>query len=308
MIKAEAHKLGFAFCGIARAAFLEEEAPLLERWLKQGMNGEMAYMENHFEARLDPRKLVPGAKSMIVLMLNYFPEKTQTDATYKVSKYAYGRDYHKVMKQKMKALMAFIHENIGAAEGRAFTDSAPVMDKAWAKRSGLGWQGKNANIISKQAGSFHFIGELILDLELEYDSPTTDHCGKCTRCIDACPTQAIVAPYVVDGSRCISYLTIELKNSLPANAPSWNEWVFGCDVCQDVCPWNRFSKPTQEKDFAPRRFIDQWTAAEWEELTEEVFPDIFAGSPINRAGYGGIARSLLQLKKAPAQSNTGDID
>ncbi|MDX1315836.1 MAG: tRNA epoxyqueuosine(34) reductase QueG, partial [Eudoraea sp.] len=247
LIKAEAKRLGFLSCGISKADFLEEEAPRLERWLKKNMHGEMHYMENHFDKRLDPRLLVEDAKSVISVLLNYYPEKTQDEGTYKISRYAYGQDYHHVIKARLRQLMEFIEENIGEVSGRAFVDSAPVLDKAWAAKSGLGWIGKNSNLLTQQVGSYYFIGELIVDLELDYDNPTTDHCGSCTACLDACPTQAIVEPYVVDGSKCISYFTIELKNEIPNDVKGkFDDWIFGCDICQEVCPWNRFSKPHQE--------------------------------------------------------------
>ncbi len=253
LIKTEAQRLGFLSCGISKAGFLEEEAPRLEKWLNQNMHGEMQYMENHFDKRLDPTKLVPGAKSVMSLLLNYYPKETQREDTYKISKYAYGTDYHFVIKDKLKQLLHFIEVEIGEVEGRAFVDSAPVLDKAWAAKSGLGWMGKHSNLLTRQVGSFYFIAELILDLDLEYDSPVTDHCGTCTACIDACPTQAIVEPYVVDGSKCISYFTIELKNEIPNDVKGqFEDWVFGCDVCQDVCPWNRFSKQHNEPLFDPK--------------------------------------------------------
>ena len=242
LIKAEAKRLGFLSCGMSKAGFLEDEAPRLDQWLLQGYHGSMAYMENHYDKRLDPRKLVPGAQSVVSLLYNYFPEQTQGEGSFKISKYAYGEDYHFVVRDKLKELMANIHAEIGAVEGRVFVDSAPVLEKAWAVKSGLGWLGKNTNLISKQVGSFFFLAELIIDLDLPQDGPVTDHCGQCTACIDACPTQAIIAPYVVDGSKCISHLTIELKSEIPNHfAGQMGDWIFGCDVCQDVCPWNRFS-------------------------------------------------------------------
>ena len=243
LIKSEAKRLGFLSCGISKAGFLEDEAPRLEKWLTNNMHGEMRYMENHFDKRLDPTKLVEDSKSVISLLLNYYPNETQTENTFKVSKYAYCTDYHLVIKDKLKHLLQFIQEDIGDVHGRAFVDSAPVLDKAWAAKSGLGWIGKHSNLLTQQVGSFYFIAELIIDLELDYDTPTTDHCGTCTKCIDACPTQAITEPYVVDGSKCISYFTIELKEKIPTEMKGkFDDWVFGCDVCQDVCPWNRFSK------------------------------------------------------------------
>jgi epoxyqueuosine reductase len=245
LIKTEAKRLGFMDCRISKAGFLEEEAPRLEEWLANGSHGKMSYMENHFDKRLDPTKLVEGAKAVISLSLNYYSTETRSDIDApKISMYAYGRDYHKVIKAKLKALINYIHEEIGEVGGRAFVDSAPVMDKAWAVKSGIGWMGKHSNVLSKKTGSFYFISELILDLELSADSPVTDHCGKCTACIDACPTGAIIKPYVVDGSKCISYFTIELKDEIFPKEyhGKFDDWVFGCDICQEVCPWNRFSK------------------------------------------------------------------
>lgn len=288
------------FCGISKAAFLEEEAPRLEAWLKRGMHGEMRYMENHFDKRLDPRRLVDGAKSVISLALNYFTDEEQVDVSGpKISKYAYGEDYHFVIKNKLKRLMAAIAENIGEVNGRVFVDSAPVLDKAWAKKAGLGWIGKNTNLISKKAGSFFFLAELIVDLELEYDvKPAADHCGNCTSCIDACPTQAIVAPYVVDGSRCISYLTIELKNEIP---PEFNgkmdNWMFGCDVCQDVCPWNKFSVMHNEPAFNPHPDLLQLSTRDWEEITEEIFQKVFQKSAVKRTKLAGLKRNINFLKE-----------
>lgn len=297
LIKAEAKRLGFLSCGISKAGFLEEEAPRLEQWLQQGMHGEMAYMENHFDKRLDPTKLVEGAKSVISLLLNYFPEETQLDGTYKISKYAWGRDYHHVIKAKLKSLQEFISENIGEVHGRAFVDSAPVLDKAWAVRSGLGWMGKHSNVLSRQVGSFYFIAELITDLELEYDHPVTDHCGSCTACLDACPTGAIVQPYVVDGSKCISYFTIELKNEIPASVKGqFDDWIFGCDICQDVCPWNRFSKPHREPLFEAQPELLSMTKGDWEEITEEVFKKVFQKSAVKRAKFKGLKRNIAFVK------------
>ena len=303
IIKAGAERLGFSFCGISKAEFLEEEAPLLEKWLSNSMNGEMKYMENHFDKRLDPRLLVDGAKSVISLLLNYYPaEKQETTSIYKVSKYAYGRDYHKVIKKKLKQLHEIILEEIGEVNGRAFVDSAPVLDKAWAKKSGLGWIGKNANLISKQHGSFYFIAELIVDLELEYDSPVKDHCGNCTLCIDSCPTDAIISPQIVDGSKCISYFTIELKDKIPAPyKDKLDDWIFGCDVCQDVCPWNRFASPNTEKDFQPLPGLLDLKPKEWEEITEEIFNSMFEGSAIKRTGFNGLKRNINANKNRTTQ-------
>lgn len=307
LIKSEAVRLGFSFCGISKAVFLEAEAPRLEQWLEQGMQGKMKYMENHFDMRLDPRKLVPGAKSVVSLLLNYYPSTgntAKTDKTddhendrYKISKYAYGKDYHQVIKSKLKELYHFIHENIGEVEGRVFVDSAPVMDKAWAKKSGLGWMGKNTNIINPKQGSFFFIAELIIDLELDYDGPMKDYCGTCTRCIDACPTDALISPYKIDASKCISYLTIELRENIPAEYHNkLGNWIFGCDVCQDVCPWNRFSKPNQEPDFNPVNNLFEMSKNDWEEITEDVFERVFKNSPMTRAGFEGMKRNIRSNK------------
>lgn len=290
-------RLGFLSCGISKAGFLEEEAPRLEKWLNQNMHGEMQYMENHFDKRLDPTKLVPGAKSVVSLLLNYYPKETQREDTYKISKYAYGTDYHFVIKDKLKQLLHFIEVEIGEVEGRAFVDSAPVLDKAWAAKSGLGWMGKHSNLLTRQVGSFYFIAELILDLELEYDSPITDHCGTCTACIDACPTQAIVEPYVVDGSKCISYFTIELKNEIPNDVKGrFDDWVFGCDVCQDVCPWNRFSKQHNEPLFNPKPELLSMTKKDWEEITRDVFQKVFQKSAVKRTKFEGLQRNVTFLK------------
>ena len=299
MIKNEAKRLGFLSCGISKADFLEEEAPRLEQWLNKNMHGEMQYMENHFDKRLDPTKLVEDSKSVVSLLLNYFPSNEPQDKTApKISKYAYGDDYHFVIKEKLKRLLEFIYEEIGEVSGRAFVDSAPVLDKAWAAKSGLGWVGKNSNLITKDAGSFYFIAELIIDLPLNYDNPTTDHCGTCTACIDACPTKAIVDPYVVDGSKCISYFTIELKNELPSNMKgSFDNWMFGCDICQDVCPWNRFSKAHSEPLFNPNEKLLSMSKSEWEEITEELFQEIFKKSAVKRTKFSGLTRNINFLKK-----------
>ena len=293
-IKQEALRLGFMHCGVSKADFLEEEAPRLEQWLAQNYQGKMSYMERWFDKRLDPRLLVPGAKSVVSLLLNYFPETQQTDRDApKISKYAYGRDYHYVIKEKLKALSQFIRDEIGDVNGRAFVDSAPVLDRAWAKKSGLGWIGKNSNLIHPKAGSFFFIAELIIDLELESDAPMKDYCGTCTRCIDACPTSAIVAPQVVDGSKCISYFTIELKDNLPTDVKGrFDNWMFGCDVCQDVCPWNRFSQPHNNDALKANDQLLGMTTKDWEELTDEVFMKVFHESPLQRTGFDGIKRNL----------------
>lgn len=297
-IKAKAKELGFSGCGVSKAEFLEEEAPRLEQWLNNGHHGTMAWMEGHFDKRLDPTLLVPGAKSVISFTLNYFPEATQVEGAPKISKYAYGEDYHFVIKDKLKALVEYIQEEIGEVEGRAFVDSAPVLDRAWAAKSGLGWIGKHSLLLTKKEGSFFFIGELILDLELEPDGPTTDHCGSCTACIDACPTEAIIAPYVVDSNKCISYLTIELRDQIPTEFNGQlDDWAFGCDVCQDVCPWNRFSKPTREPRFSPREGLLDKSRSEWMELTQEVFSSLFSKSAVKRTKYSGLMRNLEFLQK-----------
>lgn len=301
LIKNEAKRLGFMFCGIAKAGFLEDEAPKLESWLKNGFHGEMHYMENHFDKRLDPRKLMEGAKSVISLALNYYPGKLETgQATHKISKYAYGNDYHDVIKDKLKILLGIIREKTGDVHGRAFVDSAPVLDKAWARRSGIGWIGKNINLINKNSGSFFFLAELIVDLELEYDVPANyDHCGTCTRCIDACPTEAIVSPYVVDGSRCISYLTIELKNEIPSHfRDKMDNWIFGCDICQDVCPWNKFSVLHNEPAFNPTEEFMEMSKTDWQEITEETFKRVFRNSAVKRTKYQGLKRNIDFLKPA----------
>ena len=298
-IKGEAKRLGFLSCGISRAEFLEEEAPLLEIWLNNGCHGEMSYMENHFDKRLDPTKLVDGAKSVISLSLNYYSDELQLDlAAPKISRYAYGEDYHSVIKSKLGLLIQSIQEHIGEVNGRAFVDSAPVLDKAWAKKSGLGWIGKNSNLISKKAGSFFFLAELIIDLDLEYDiAPTVDHCGTCTKCIDACPTEAIVAPYVVDGSKCISYLTIELKSEIPAEFKGkMDNWMFGCDICQDVCPWNKFSVLHTEPAFIPHHDLLGINSAEWQEITKDTFNKVFKNSAVKRTKFKGLKRNIDFLK------------
>jgi epoxyqueuosine reductase len=298
LIKTEAQRLGFLSCGISKAEFLEEEAPRLEEWLQKNMHGEMDYMENHFDKRLDPTRLVEGSKSVVSLLLNYYPSEIQKDnLAPKISKYAYGKDYHFVIKNKLKDLLSFIKEEIGEVDGRAFVDSAPVLDKAWAARSGLGWMGKNGNLLTQQVGSFYFIAELIIDLELEYDSPVTDHCGSCTACLDACPTNAIVEPYVVDGSKCISYFTIELKDNIPTEFKGqFDNWMFGCDVCQDVCPWNRFSKPHNEPLFNPHPELLSMSKKDWEEITKDVFNKVFKNSAVKRTKYSGLKRNIKYLK------------
>jgi epoxyqueuosine reductase len=297
LIKNEAKRIGFLSCGISKAAFLETEAPRLENWLKNQMNGQMSYMENHFDKRLDPTLLVDGAKSVISLLLNYYPSEKQNQDSYKISKYAYGQDYHFVIKEKLSQLLYYIQTEIGEVSGRAFVDSAPILDKAWAAKAGLGWIGKNSNLLTKQVGSFYFIAELIIDLDLEYDNPTTDHCGSCTACIDACPTDAIVAPYVVDGSKCISYFTIELKDNIPIEMKGkLDDWAFGCDVCQDVCPWNKFSKPHQEPLFNPNPEILSYSKKDWEEITQDTFNKVFKNSAVKRTKLEGLKRNVAFLR------------
>ena len=297
LIKAEAKRLGFLSCGISKAGFLEEEAPRLENWLNQNHHGEMKYMENHFDKRLNPTLLVDDAKSVISLLLNYYPSEIQNTDSYKISKYAYGQDYHFVIKEKLQELLQTIQTEIGAVSGRAFVDSAPVLDKAWAAKSGLGWIGKNSNLLTQQLGSFYFIAELVVDLDLEYDYATTDHCGTCTACIDACPTEAIVSPYVVDGSKCISYFTIELKENIPQEMKGkMDDWIFGCDVCQDVCPWNRFSKSNNEPLFNPNPELLYMTKKDWEEITEDTFKKVFKNSAVKRTKLDGLKRNIKFLK------------
>ena len=293
LIKTEAKRLGFLSCGISKAEFLEEEAPRLETWLNNNMHGEMRYMENHFDKRLDPTKLVEDSKSVISLLLNYYPHEAQHQNSFKLSKYAYGTDYHFVIKDKLKQLLYFIQDEIGEVHGRAFVDSAPVLDKAWAAKSGLGWIGKHSNLLTQQVGSFYFIAELIIDLNLEYDKPVTDHCGSCTACIDACPTEAIVDPYVVDGSKCISYFTIELKDQIPNSVKGqFDDWMFGCDICQDVCPWNKFSKPHQEPLFNPHPELLSMTKKDWNDITEDTFKKVFKNSAVKRTKYSGLIRNI----------------
>ena len=294
-IKKMALALGFEHCGVAKAELLNDDARRLEQWLSKGMHGNMSYMENYFDLRIDPTKLVPGAKSVITLLLNYYPEKKQNIDTPKIAKYAFGTDYHEVIKKKLNSFLQSIKETIGEVNGRGFIDSAPVLERSWAQKSGLGWIGKNGNLINKNNGSFFFIATLITDLELTYDNAyTKDYCGSCTRCIDACPTDAILPNKVVDGSKCISYFTIELKEMLiPETMKNkFDNWMFGCDTCQDVCPWNRFSKPTHETNFTPIPEILNFTKNNWEDLSEESFKKIFAHSPLKRSKWNGIKRNL----------------
>ncbi|WP_372746065.1 tRNA epoxyqueuosine(34) reductase QueG [Lutibacter sp.] len=299
LIKQEAKRLGFESCGIAKADFLEEEASKLENWLKNGFHGKMNYMENYFDKRLDPRLLVDDAKSVISLSYNYFPEIHQKEDTYKIAKYAYGEDYHHIIKAKLKELTFFIENLIGQVNGRAFVDSAPVLERAWAEKSGLGWRGKNSLLLQKNKGSYFFLAELILDAELAYDNPfITNHCGTCTKCIDACPTQAILPNNTVDGSKCISYFTIELKEEIPISMKGkFEDWMFGCDICQDVCPWNRFSKPHSEEKFIPHSNLLSISKKDWEEITIDVFQKIFKKSAVKRTKYAGLVRNISFLKK-----------
>lgn len=295
LIREEAHRLGFVFVGFARAERMDEEAIRLEAWLQQGFHGQMGYMENYFEQRVDPRLLVAGARSVVSLVYNYYPEKKQVDPPApQLAKYAYGEDYHFVLKSKLRALLEFIQTEIGEVNGRCFVDSAPILERDWARRAGTGWVGKNTLLIHPKAGSFFFLAELILDLELQYDGPLKDYCGTCTRCIDACPTDAIAPQgYLMDGSKCISYLTIELREALPESfRGKMANWMFGCDICQDVCPWNRFSQPHQEPAFEPQPDLLDMTKADWEDLTEEVFQKVFRRSAVKRAKYGGLKRNI----------------
>ena len=297
LVKRLASDLGFQFCGISKAGFLENDAKNLETWLKNGFHGEMKYMENHFDKRLDPTLLVEGSKSVVSLLLNYFPTQKQNPDSFKISKYAYGQDYHLVIKDKLKFFYQKIQEEIGEVNGRFFVDSAPVMDKVWAQKSGLGWMGKNGNIIHPKRGSFFFIAELILDLELEADGPIKDFCGTCTKCMDACPTDALNKAYVVDGSKCISYLTIELKEAIPVEFKGkMNDWIFGCDVCQDVCPWNRFSLQHQEPVFNPKSNILNFSKEDWVDISDEIFKDLFTKSAVKRTKFEGLKRNINFVK------------
>ena len=299
IIKAEAKRLGFLSCGISKAEFLEEEASRLEHWLHNNMHGNMHYMENHFDKRLDPTLLVEGSKSVISLTYNYYTDAVQQDADApKISKYAYGVDYHYVIKDKLNQLLEYIKDEIGDVNGRTFVDSAPIMEKAWAKKSGLGWIGKHSNLITQKVGSYYFIAELIVDLDLEVDHAVTDHCGSCTACIDACPTQAITEPYKVDGSKCISYFTIELKENIPSEMKGQlDHWMFGCDVCQEVCPWNRFSKNHSEPLFNPNPKLLSMSKKDWEEITQETFNKVFKKSAVKRTKYSGLKRNVRFLNE-----------
>lgn len=298
-IKQRAVDHGFDFCGIAKAEKLVEEEEKLESWLSMGFHGEMEYMERHFDKRLDPTLLVPGAKSVITLLYNYYPaeESTNDNSKYKVAKYAYGKDYHFVIKSKLKSMLQEIRGEVGEIDGRVFVDSAPVMERQWAAKSGLGWLGKNTLLINKEKGSFFFIAVMIIDLELEYDGPIKDYCGTCTKCIDACPTDAIVDAEIIDANKCISYLTIELKDAIPADFKGkYDSWVFGCDICQDVCPWNRFSTPSKEPEFKKTEGVKVLMDKGWTEFTEEVFSEIFKGSPVKRTKWKGLRRNIDFLK------------
>jgi len=293
LIKSKALAFGFQSCGISKAGFLEEEAPRLEQWLNNNFHGEMRYMENHFDKRLDPRLLVEGSKSVISLSYNYFPEEIQNNSDFKLAKYAYGEDYHDVIKNKLRTLVAELQEEIGEFAFRVFVDSAPVLEKAWAKKSGIGWVGKNSNLITKKNGSFYFLAEIICDLDLIEDFEVTDHCGSCTKCIDACPTQAIVSDKIIDGSKCISYATIELKDQIPDFfKDKMEDWMFGCDICQDVCPWNRFSAPTLEEKFRANSEIKNFTKQEWKDITQEIFSSVFKKSAVKRTKFSGLRRNL----------------
>jgi epoxyqueuosine reductase len=296
-IKDKAYELGFTYVGVAKAEQLVDDAFRLEKWLNQNHHGKMSYMANHFDKRIDPTKLVDGAKSVITLMLNYFPEQLQPNSTYKIAKYAYGEDYHFVIRKKLNELLQFINETIGEVNGRGFVDSAPVLERAWAVKSGLGWVGKNGNLISKQSGSFFFLATLIIDLEMEYDIPyLQDYCGTCTKCIDSCPTEAILPNKEINGSQCISYYTIELKDALIDTNQKWNDWIFGCDICQDVCPWNRFSSPNQIEPFLPSSEMLNYTKADWENIEEFTFNKVFKNSPLKRTGYTKFIRNIKNIK------------
>lgn len=299
LVKETARGMGFDFCGIAKADFLEDEAPRLEAWLQQGRHGQMQYLENHFDLRLDPRRLVEGTCSVVSLLFNYYPEEHLPDGPddLKIAKYAYGTDYHFVIREKLNELLERLREQIGEIGGRAFVDSAPVLEKAWAQRAGLGWIGKNSNLLHRDMGSFFFLAELLIDLDLEPDGPIEDYCGTCTRCLDACPTGAITEPYVVDGSKCISYFTIELKDAIPTDVRGqFDNWIFGCDICQDVCPWNRFSRPHQEPQFSPSPELAGFTNRDWEELTEETFGRVFKKSALKRTKFVGLKRNVAFVK------------
>mgnify|MGYP006285937777 CR=1 FL=1 len=296
-IKSRARSLGFLDCGISRAGFLKEEAEHLRQYLHEGRHGNMQYMENHFDKRTDPTRLVEGARSVISLILPYYPKEKQRNDTYRISKYAYGKDYHFVMKRMLRELLQYIDQEFGGVNGRAFVDSAPVMDKVWAQKSGLGWIGKNTNLLSTKYGSFFYIGELIVDMELEYDEPIRDYCGTCRKCIDACPTGALTGPYRIDASRCISYLTIENKGEIPTSFQgTYNDWIYGCDICQDVCPWNRKARYAEHEDLQPHPDLLSLSRTDWEQLSREHFREIFRHSAVKRAKYEGLKRNIDFLK------------
>jgi epoxyqueuosine reductase len=300
LIKSKAKSFGFQNCGISKADFLEEDASNLEKWLKNDFHGEMKYMENYFDKRLDPRLLVEGSKSVISLSYNYFPEeKISALENFKISKYAYAEDYHEVIKEILREMVVELQDEIGEFEFRVFVDSAPVLERSWAKKSGIGWVGKNANLITKQNGSFYFLAEIICDLELIPDHPVTDHCGSCRKCIDACPTNAIISEKIIDGSKCISYATIELKNEIPDYfKDKMDDWMFGCDVCQDVCPWNRFSAPNKQSKFQPNEALKNFKKGEWKELTQELFSEVFRKSPVKRTKFAGLKRNIEFLNQS----------
>lgn len=302
LVKKTALELGFDFCGIAKAVRLDEDARRLETWLNNGMQGSMSYMEKYFDQRIDPTLLVPGAKSVITLLLNYFPAQQQPESAPKVSRYAYGRDYHEVIREKLNDFLARLRESIGEINGRGFVDSAPVLERAWAQKTGLGWVGKNGNLINRQMGSYFFIATLITDLNLEYDDPfAKDYCGTCRKCIDACPTEAILPDKQINGSKCISYFTIELKDLLiPEEMKGrFKDWAFGCDICQEVCPWNRFAVPHHEPQLQPLPEILNFTTRDWEMITEESFKIIFRNSPVKRTKFAGLKRNLSFLSLRP---------
>ena len=297
LVKKLAKQIGFSSCGISKARFLQEEEKNFENWLKKGYQGTMSYLEKNFDKRLDPQKLVPGAKSVISLTYNYFPQKkTLNENSFIISKYAYGKDYHFIIKDKLKALFNLLKKEIGDIEGRVFVDSAPIHERAWAKISGLGWIGKNSLLLNKKMGSYFFLAEIVCDLDLEYDSSVSDHCGTCTKCIDACPTDAITESQVLDANKCISYLTIENKNEIPKElSKSFNNYIFGCDICQDVCPWNKFAKPHNEKEFLPKEELSKFTKKDWQELTNETFNKIFKNSAVKRTKFEGLKRNIKAL-------------
>lgn len=299
IIKAKAKKFGFQSCGISKAGFLEEDAKPLENWLKENRHGEMSYMENHFDKRLNPTILVEGSKSVISLSYNYFPEeKIPQFENYKISKYAYGQDYHELIKEILQEMVSELKDEIGDFHCRIFTDSAPILERSWARKSGIGWVGKNANLITKQKGSFYFLAEIICDLDLLQDFATTDHCGTCTKCIEACPTDAIISDKIIDGSKCISYATIELKNEIPETFKNkMEDWIFGCDICQDVCPWNRFSSPSSQEKLKPNSFLKNYEKRDWEELTQDLFSEIFRKSPVKRTKFSGLKRNIDFLRE-----------